>query len=519
MIKKMTLLRRVLSLTLIFTISMAADVSSDTGFQNTIPISSLDTLLNATDEKAECIAIDDSTETTWNAGEICFASDKNSSTANLSVANAQSRAASLEVSENIVGDSSRLGAECISDGGSFPASDSPEGFCLAADLNTSISGLANFAVANELPVAGMQFLQATFADGSTLGANAPISADSAECVSAGGSLSSQVNSEGFCLASDLSRSASTFANFAVANGLPVVGLQFLQVLFSETGASSDTNTDCASVGGSSAATGSTGGFCLASDLSTSTAGLANFSVAHDVPVTNLQFLQVTFEDAESSSESFSFPGAGAPSGAECISVDDSIAAIANPQGFCLVSDLMESLEDSADITIANNLSVSGMQFLQAEFAAGGLPASSGGGAECASDAGSIAAAGNPEGFCLVADLINSTMESANIAVANDLPVVAWEFIQVPSENVPPLDGSGNPTDAGVPVGVVVSGFEEFPFIPTPDDLPEEISSSALVDSVESQTPFFHLSDQTNGIEIYSTPYWRTYPHLGLWIGR
>jgi hypothetical protein len=236
-------------------------------------------------------------------------------------------------------------------------------------------------------------------------------------------------------------------------------------------------------------------------------------------VTNLQFLQVTFEDAGSSGESFSFPGAGAPSGAECISVNDSIAAIANPEGFCLVSDLMESLEDSADITIANNLSVSGMQFLQAEFAAGELPPSSGGGAECASDAGSIAAAGNPEGFCLVADLINSTMESANIAVANDLPVVAWEFIQVPSENVPPLDGPGNPTDAGVPVGIVISGFEEFPFIPTPDDSPEEISSAALVDSVDSQTPFFHLSDLSDGIEIYSTPYWRTYPHLGLWVGR
>lgn len=515
MIKKMMLLRGVLSLTLIFTVFIAADVSSDTGLQDPIPISSLDSLLNATDEKAECIAIDDSTETTWNAGEICFASDINSS--NLSIANAQSRAASLEVSQNIVGDSNRLGAQCISDGGSSPASDNPEGFCLASDLNTSISGHANFAVANELPVAGMQFLQAIFADGSTLGANAPISA---ECASAGGSLSATENAEGFCLASDLSLSASTFANFAVANGLPVVGLQFLQVLFDVggTGTSSDTRSACVSVGGSSATTGSSGGFCLATDLSTSTAGIANFSVAHDVPVTNLQFLQVTFEDAESSSESLSSPGAGAPIGAECISVDGSIAAIANPKGFCLVSDLMESIVDSADITIANDLSVSGMQFLQADFAAGGS-IDQAGGAECVSDEGTAAAAGNPEGFCLVADLINSTMESANFSVANDLPVVAWEFLQVPSENIPPLVASSNPTGDGIPVGMVVSGFEELPFIPIPDDSPEQLSSSAFAGSAENQIPFFHLSNQTNGIEIYSTPYWRTYSNIGLWLGR
>jgi hypothetical protein len=528
MINKKTLLSSALSLTLFSSIAMAADFYSDSGFQNSILTPSLDTLLPV-DERAECMTIDNSTTDAWNTGEICFASEINTSssnaTSNFSVTKRMRNRARQIASRNILGNINRLAAECFSDGGSSAASDEIGGFCMAADLNTSITGFAEFSVANDLPVAGLQFLQAAFGDGTTLSASAPVSS---ECISAGGSISAPEDADGFCLASDLSRSATSFAKFSVANGIPLVGLQFLQVMFAVPGSSPSTalDTKCVSAGGSAAATGSSGGFCLAADLSTSTAGIANFSVAHDVPVTDLQYLQVTFENASPSAASPASPAAGAPVGAECISVDGSIAAIGNPKGFCLVSDLIESSIDSADITIANDLSVSGMQFLQVIFADGSslseLPASPSG-AKCVSDSGSTAAAANPEGFCLVADLISSTIESATISVANDLPVIAWEFIQVPSENIVPLVGSSNPQNAGVPVGLVVSGFEEMPFELAPEETTEEtpdlISSSALVNTVSNTTPFFHLSNQTNGIEINSTPYWRTYPHIGLWLGR
>lgn len=512
-IKKKTLLQSALSLTLFSTISVAADFYSEIEFKNTTP--SLDTFLAATGERAECMTLDDLKAGAWNVGEICFATNIQSPITKLIDTIIKARVTSLKA----LGDGSTLGAECISDGGSAAASEEIGGFCLAADLNTSIADTANFSVANELPVAGMQFLQVLFKDGSTLGGSSPIGA---ECISSGGSASAPENAEGFCLASDLSRSTSAFANFAVANGLPVAGLQFVQVLFADGGggSTSNTGTECVSIGGSTATTGATGGFCLASDLSTSTAGFANFSIAHDIPVSDLQFLQVTFADTSPSGGSFSSLGAGAPTGAECISVDGSIAAVDNSSGFCLVSDLINSSIDSAGMTIANNSPVSGMQFLQVKFAnSGELPSSFASTAECVSDDGSKAAAGNPGGFCLVSDLINSTVESANISVANDLPVMSWEFLQVPSTDTPPLVGSNNPLGAGVPMGVVVSGFEEIPFIPTPDDIVTPKSPSILKDIVGNQIPFFHLSNQTDGIELNSTPYWRTYPNIGLWIGR
>ncbi len=520
MIKNKTLLTSALPLILLSTlsISMAADFYSYTGLQNPILAPSLNTLLRA-DERPNCMTIDDSTENAWNAGEICFSSDMNSSIPNFSFANNLLSRANLTASQNLLEDGP--GAECTSAGGSEAASENLGGFCLAADLNASISNFANFSVANQLSAVGMQYLQAIFGDGSILSDSAPVGS---ECVSAGGSISLPENSDGFCLASDLLKSTSAFSNFAVANDIPLVGLQFIQILFDDTGTStaSGTGAKCISVGGSAAASGSTAGFCLASDLSTATAGFANFAIAHDVPVTDLQFLQVTYEDASPSEGSLAPQGAGAPVGAECISINGSIAATENRKGFCLVSDLIETAINSADITIANNLPVSGMQFLQVKFgdaALGDLPSNVAtvAGAECVSDAGSTASAGNPEGFCLVADLINSTIESANISVANDLPVVAWEFLQVPSENVPP---------AAVPKGVVVSGSEEFPFNPTSEVSTDAKSLAALLDSansrgdrVVSKDSFFHLSDQTNGIEIYSTPYWHTYPHIGLWVGR
>ena len=514
MINKKTFLKSALSLALFSNLSIAADSDSNIKFQNISP--PLDTMLVTPDKLMKCSTINDSTTTIWNTGEICFASDINTS-----VTNSQTKPIFTKGLQNLLRDSNSIGANCTSDGGSTAASESLGGFCLATDLNSSIANSANFSVANEIPVVGMQFLQVVFKEGGALGGSAPIGA---ECISSGGSTSAPENSDGFCLASDLSRSTAAFANLAVANGLPVASLQFVQVLFADGGGgdASNTGTECVSIGGSNATTGTSGGFCLAADLSTSAAGFANFSVAHDAKVSDLQFLQVTFEDASGSGKVFSAPGAGAPIGAECVSVDGSIAAINNPNGFCLVSDLIESSIDSAGLTLANKLPVSGMQFLQVKFADGEeSPPSFSSTAECVSDGGSTAAAGNPGGFCLVSDMINSTVESASITVANDLPVMSWELLQVPSKDAPPLVGSNNPLGFGIPKGVIVSGFEEIPFIPTPEDnLDTETESSSIPDnSLVNQAGFFHLSNQTNGIEQFSTPYWRTYPNIGLWVGR
>ena len=496
MIKIKTLLTSVLILTLSFANSMAAGISSQAGISKTIPISSK-TAPSATNGKTECLIIEEnSTATIWNTGKICLVSGSNTRSPKFSVAADLGKGAGVKASQVILKDSHTLGAECESAGGSAAASEAIGGFCLASDLNTSITDFANFSVANELPVTGIQYLQVTFKNGSTLNASASIGA---ECISAGGSTSTPETSEGFCLASDLGKSTLDFASFAVANGLPVVGLQFLQVKFANgtSQPSSGASTNCASVGGSKATPGVSSGFCLASDLNTPTAKAANFSLAQDTPATDFQYLQVTFETGSGpSTGSLPSPGAGAPTGAECISVEGSIGASSNSKGFCLVSDLIESI-DSTAISFANDLPVSGLQFLQAKFADGstsGAPVS----AECVSGGGSTAATGNGKGFCLVSDLIGQTTGSASFSVANALPVTTWEFLQVPA-------------GAGAPVGVVVSNSGLLPF-----DLR---SAPAPAGMVGSKTPFFHLSDQTSEMEVFSTPYWRLYPHLGIWVGR
>lgn len=320
--------------------------------------------------------------------------------------------------------------------------------------------------------------------------------------------------------SSLKKSMTDFSVFSIANGLPIVGLQFLQVKFSDINSLGGTplsfDTECLSIGGSAAkTTGTAGGFCLASDLSTSAVESANFSVAHNAPVTDLQFLQVTFGGDSSTSGQLAPPGFGAPIGAECISVDGSIVVTENPEGFCLVSDLIGST-DSAAISVGNDLPVSGLQFLQVQFTEGSssrnfppsFRLSTPIGTECVSIEGSTAATGNAEGFCLVSDLINPTIGMANFSVANNLPVKAWEFLQVPSKDIARYGGS----NVGAPVGVVVSDFIMAPF-----DL--RYRSSALADFLGYKMQYFHLSDQTSGMEAYSIPYLNTYPHLGLEIGR
>ena len=478
-----TLLSSVLTLTLFSAITMAADSNSHAERQQATSTPLVKTA-SAANGRLECKQIvGNSTANAWNTGEICFATDTHSSKGKRS-SSSDLRAAN-SISQNRAGSSS--GAECISAGGSTAMTEAASGFCMASDLNTAQADVANFSVDNGLSVAGMQFLQATFSDGSTQTANAPISS---ECISAGGSTPFTANAEGFCLVSDLSRSLTDFARFSVANALPVVGVQFLQIkLNTNLAGGSGAGSKCRSVGGTTAAAG---GFCLASDLSTG-AAVTNFSVAHSVPATDMHFLQVTFGSGGQSGGSPASPGAGAPLGVECISTEGSVAAAGSPEGFCMVSDLIRSSIGSANITIANGSPVTGLQFLQATFGTGGA-----GGSECVSPEGSTASSGNTGGFCLVSDLMGQTLGSTNFSVANASPVTSWEFIQVPSST-------------GTPVGVVVSDSVTIPF--------EVQSASARASSVSSQKPFFHISDQAGEMEEFSTPYWRLYPHLGIWAGR
>ncbi len=520
MIRKIILLSCAFAVTLSSSIPMAADNQRLPGFQktSTTPTPIQGTTLATRNGGAECMAIDDSNSTGWNGGEICLASEiQDTSTANFAAVTDLPAANFMALQD--LEFAGIPGAECMSAGGSSEATGSTEGFCMAADLSTSETNIQNFSFKNGLPATGMQFLQAIFADGSTQSVGAQIVQ---ECISPDGSTLANENesSGGFCMISSLKKSITDFSVFSIANALPMVGLQFLQVKFADISSPEfplSFDTECLSIGGSAAkTTGTTGGFCLASDLSTSAVKSANFSVAHNAPVTDLQFLQITFGGDSLTSGQFTPSGFGAPIGAECISVDGSIAVTGNPDGFCLVSDLIGSTGSSA-ISVGNDLPVSGLQFLQVQFIDGssfsGSTPSSGLGApiigtECVSIEGSTAATGNAEGFCLVSDLISPTIGLANFSIANNLPVRAWEFLQVPAEDVTRFGGS----NIGAPVGAVVSDFMMLPF-----DL--RSPSSAQANIVGRQMRYFHLSDQTNGMEAYSTPYWRAYPHLGLWIGR
>lgn len=295
-------------------------------------------------------------------------------------------------------------------------------------------------------------------------------------------------------------------------------MQFLQILFSDNKSRSPTgaSTKCVLNDGSTSTSGTSGGFCLASDISTSLKEHTNFTVAHNVPVTNLQLLQITFKDRgleqfsllspmsskkrainiNANDTLFSSLGAGAPIGAECISVDGSIAAIGTVKGSCLISDLIGSSLSTANIAFANNIAISGLQFFQATFGEGNsIPAPTS--TKCVTPGGSKATAENGNGFCLVSDIISPTIGSANFSFANNLPITAWEFLQLPS-------------NAGTPIGVVVSKSVEMPF-----DLR---TSLTVAGPIGIQPHYFHLSDQTSEMEIISTPYWRFYPHIGLWVG-
>ena len=382
--KKATLLGSVLAVTVSSAPALAGDFNTPTGLQGT---TASPVVLGAKEFGAKCESVDNSTAATWNVGEFCLASDRNTSTdlADPAVANEATVAGSqvplrdgnsLSESRRSPSASAPMGPECVSVGGSTAATGDDGGFCLASDLSTSTTGIAKFAFANGLPAAGLQFLQITSRDGSQFVGSRPIGP---KCVSAGGSTAATGDDGGFCLASDLNTSTATIAKFAFANGLPAAGLQFLQIAFADGGSpggsphSSGAGAKCVSIGGSTATTGDAGRFCLVSDLSTSTAGSANLSVANELPVADMQYLQVTFREGSRSGPS---AHASEPMGAECVSVDGSTATTGDA-GVCLASDLRTLTAGAANFAVANDLLVAGMQYLQVTFRDGSPLAGSG----------------------------------------------------------------------------------------------------------------------------------------------
>lgn len=249
--KKGALLASVLAVTMSSAPALVADFNTPAGLQGTTPSPLQNAVLDAKEFGAKCESVDNSTAATWNAGEFCLVADHNLSTtgsADPAVANDAAIAASqlsrvLRDDGSLLGESrtapsagAPMGPQCVSAGGSTAATGDDGGFCLASDLSTSTAGIAKFAVANGLPAAGLQYLQVTFRDGSPLDGSghspdAGAPMMGAECVSVGGSTAATGNAGGFCLVSDRNTSKTGFANFAVANELPVGALQFIRVPF------------------------------------------------------------------------------------------------------------------------------------------------------------------------------------------------------------------------------------------------------------------------------------------------
>ena len=538
--KKGTLLGSVLAVTVSSAPALAADFDTSAGLQATTPSPLQNTALGAKEFGAECESVDNSTAATWNAGEFCLATDSNTSTtgsADPAVVNDAAVAASplprvrlrdgssLSESRPFPSASAPMGPECVSVGGSTAATGDDGGFCLASNLSTSTTGIAKFAFANGLPAAGVQFLQITSQDGSQFVGSRPIPSAGAptgpKCVSAGGSTAATGDDGGFCLASDLSTSTTGTATFAFANGLPAAGLQFLEITFADGGSpggsrhSPGTGAQCVSVDGSTAATGDGGRFCLVSDLNTSSTGFANLSVANDLPVAGMQYLQVTFRDGSPLDGSGHFPGAPEPMGAECVSVDGSTATTGDAGEFCLASDLRTLTADTASFAVANDLLVAGMQYLQITFRdgspLGGSDHSPGAGAKCGSVGGSTAATGDAEGFCLVSDRNTSKTGFANFAIANDLPVATLQFVRVPFRDGGSLDGSPLISSAEPPMGVVISD---------PDWLPiPRLSPPALAGIADHPQRYFPSSERASGIVMHLSPDERRHPRPVFWLSR
>ena len=534
--KKGTLLGSVLAVTVSSAPALAGDFNTPTGLQAT---TASPVVLGAKEFGAKCESVDNSTADTWNAGEFCLATDHNTLTTGSgdpAVVNDAAVAASplprvplrdgssLSESRRSPSASAPMGPECVSVGGSTAAT-GDDGFCLASDLSTSKTGIAKFAFASGLPATGLHFLQSTSRDGSQFVGSRPIPSAGAptgpKCVSAGGSTAATGDHEGFCLASDLSTSKTGIAKFAFANGLPAAGLQFLEITFADGGSpggsphSSGAGAKCALIGGSTAATGDAGRFCLVSDLNRSSTSFANLSIANHLPVVGMQYLQVTFRDGSPLDGSGHSLDASEPMGAECVSVDGSTATTGDAGEFCLASDLRTLTAGAANFAVANGLLVASMQYLQVTFRDGsplaGSGHSPGAGVECVSAGGSTAATGNTAGFCLVSDRNPLKTGLANIALANDLPVAALHFVRIPFREGGSLDRSRLIPRAEPPMGVVISD---------PDRLPiHRLSPPALAGIVDHPQRYFHISERRSGIVMHLSPHRRRHPRPVFWLSR
>jgi hypothetical protein len=288
--------------------------------------------------------------------------------------------------------------DCQSASGSKSLTSSSGGFCMSADLVTSGSNKARFTVANDLPVAAVQFLQLSLDDQGS----------------------------------------------ATSNTVPAAG------------------THCASAMGTNAASGLSSGFCLASDLSTANAALASFSFANLLPIKGLQFLQMTFADPAGANLEQQFWGSGSSSAGNCVSAKNSMASTGTEAGFCLASDLSSVQGDFAELAIANGLPIASMQFLQATFSIDSALANLTGPpgrydlttAHCVSAGGTSSGAANPSGFCLAADRGKADSGLANLTLANDLPVTALQFLQIPL-GVKSIDQQSSNLP-GFPRGILIS---------------------------------------------------------------
>ncbi|CAN5872117.1 hypothetical protein BH20PSE1_BH20PSE1_11070 [soil metagenome] len=533
--KKGMLLGSVLAVTVSSALALAADFNTPAGLQGTTPSPFRNAVLGAKEFGAQCESVDNSTAATWNVGEFCLASDHNTSTTDL-VDPAVAKDAAVAGSRVPLRDGSShsesrrspragapMGAECVSVGGSSAATGDDGGFCLASNLSTSTTGIAKFAFANGLPVAGLQFLQVTSRDGSQFVGSRPIpnagAPMGAKCVSAGRSTAATGDDGGFCLASDLSTSTTGIAKFAFANGLPAAGLQFLEITFADRGSPGGsrhfpgTGAECLSVNGSTAATGDGGRFCLVSDLNTSSTGFANLSVANDLPVAGMHYLQVRFRDGSRLDGSDHSPGPGVPMGVQCVSLDGSAATTGDAGEFCLASDLRTSKKAFANLSVANDLLIAGLQYLQVTFRDGSPFGASGhspgGRAECVSVGGSTAATGNTGGFCLVSDRNTSKTGFANFAFANDLPVAALQFVRVPFRDGSSLDGSRPRADA--PMGVVISDPDRVPI--------DRLFPPALAGIADHPQRYFGIRQRRSGILMQLSPHGRRHPRPVFWLSR
>ncbi len=478
--RKIALLVNVLIVFLSSMCAKAADFRSLAELQKAAPASRPNSVLVAKEKWGTCMAMGHSAIRSQLAKGFCEGINlnkrftkfnKHSGLNGLPVRASQSSAQRPSAARQLINRTKRarnmvitIGANCLSRGGSNAGATGDAGsFCLAADIKAVKATPANFSVSNGIPVEGLQYLQVTFQDGSKLVGSRRLpgggAAAGAKCISIGGSNAGSTGENGdFCLASDLITSTTAPANFSVANSLPVVSLQLLQVTFRDNnpfdqlGNLPGFGAKCVSANGTVAANGDSGGFCLVSNLSASIRNQANFAVANGLSAAGLQFLQISFLNGYSSIGKP--PVAGVPLSAECISSDGSIATAGNGET-CLVSQLSTLADGFENISMANDLPVKGLQFLQVMFRDGAPTKSSNNAQQCVSVGGSNSTFGNAGGFCLASDRRISKTNYANFSLANNLPVTSLKFIQIPNREGGHAFEPRRPEDIGSATGVAI----------------------------------------------------------------